>query len=373
MRQPFPELAEAVRSCATRILERFRATVMGVLPSADELTLTELLDHLPQALEDLAVALATTGGSVQRNFLSDSQQHGVCRYHQSYNLNELLVEYSILRALVFEEVSDAMGRMPGLQEISALNTGLDAASRRAVETFVKYQQREVQAGAEAQSKYLAFLSHDLRGSLNGILLTVEVLRRQKAPASEHGEWMNDLEMMRRSILDTVSAMDHFLHADQLRRGKVQVKLAEVNLSLIIREITMQFAERARTKGIEIIADTKVAPAVRTDKELIQLILQNLLGNAVKYTMRGGVRVITSQSSKGGCVITVEDDGPGIPAEQIENIFKPYMRGQTHGQQGLGLGLTIAQEAARLLDAKLTAESKVGSGSQFHLELPVHSV
>ena len=298
MRQPFPELASAVRGRSPRILERFRAMVQEVLPSADELTLMELLDHLPQALQDLAAALEATGGSLQKNFLTDSREHGVCRYHQSFNLSELLVEYSILRALVIEEVSGAVERTLALEEVAALNVGLDAASRRAAESFVAYQQREVNAHAEAQSKYLAFLSHDLRGSLNGILLTIEVLRRGPAGSIGKEEWLGDLEMMRRSILETVSAMDHFLHADQLKRGKVQVKLSEVNLAVLIPEIAAQFSERAKEKGIAIVADTTACPAVVTDRELVQLILQNLVGNAVKYTKKGRVRIITIGIGKG---------------------------------------------------------------------------
>jgi signal transduction histidine kinase len=369
MRQSFPDLAAAIRSRTARILEHFRALVKETLPSADELTLAELWDHLPHVLEDLAAALAATGGKLQARFLIDSRQHGVCRYHQSFNLSELLVEYSILRSLVIEEVSKGMDRSPSLEEIAALNAGLDAASRRAVESFVNHHQRRVQAGAEAYSKYLSFLSHDLRGSLNGILLTVEVLRREEGGSPDRSEFVDDLDMMRRSILDTVSAMDRFLHADKLRMGKVEVKLREVDLEALIREITLQFAEVAKEKGIAIEVETGNCPKVVSDRELVQLIVQNLLGNAVKYTKEGSVRIVTSHLPNSGCRITVADDGPGISTEQLEKIFQPYTRGTTHGQSGMGLGLTIAHEAAVLLKARLWAESQPGNGSNFHLELP----
>jgi signal transduction histidine kinase len=369
MRRAFPELAAAVEGQSARILERFRGMVKDALPSADELTLTELVDHLPQVLEDLAGALAAVGGTLPGNFLNDSRQHGVCRYHQSFNLSELLVEYSILRSLVMEEVTGALDRALALEEISALNAGLDAASRRAVESFVSYFQREVQAGAEAQSKYLSFLSHDLRGSLNGILLTVEVLRREQGGSAEHREFVNDLDLMRQSILDTVSGMERFLHADKFRRGKVEVKLSTVNLEALIHEVAAQFTEQAKEKGVEIAVETGNCPEVESDRELVQLILQNLLGNAVKYTKQGFVRISTHLLDRGKCRITVAYDGPGIPREQMGQIFQPYMRGPTHGQSGLGLGLTIAHEAAVLLKARLWAESQPGQGSKFHLELP----
>jgi len=369
MRQSFPDLASAVRSRAPRIMEHFRDLVKQSLPSADELTLAELTDHLPHVLEDLAVALAATGGILQASFVSDSREHGTSRYHQSFNLSELLVEHSILRSLVIEEVTKELERLPSLEEISALNAGMDAASRRAVESFVNHYQREVRAATEAHSKHLSFLSHDLRGNLNGILLTVEVLRRAGGGSPDRNEFVSDLDMMRRSILDTVSAMDRFLHADRLRRGKVEVKLVEIDLKSLIGEVTRQFAEQAKEKGVAIEAETGNCPKVVSDRELVQLILQNLLGNAVKYTKQGRVIVSTSPSGSGGCRITVADNGPGISKDRLEEIFQPYMRGATHGQPGMGLGLTIAHEAAVVLKSRLWAESQPGNGAKFHLDLP----
>lgn len=369
MRQSFPELAEALRSQSPQIMERFRELVKTVLPSADELTLAEVLDHLPRVLEDLAIALVAKAGALQSSFVVDSRQHGVCRYHQSFNLSELLVEHSILRSLVIEDVGRAMERNLSLEEISALNAGMDAASRRAVESFVNYHEQELQASSEAHSKYLSFLSHDLRGNLNGILLTVEVLRRAKAKTSKQRELMSDLDLMRRSILDTVSAMDRFLHADKLRRGKVEVKIVEFDLESLVREVATQYMEQAKDKGIEIKVQPNHCRNVKSDRELVQLIVQNLLGNAVKYTPKGRVEIQMAHSHNHRCQITIADEGPGIPKEQLERIFQPYMRGPTHGQKGLGLGLTIAHEAAALLKARLWAESELGRGTKFHLELP----
>ncbi len=207
MRQSFPELAAALRGRLERILERFRVTVKEILPSGDELTFNELRDGLPDALEDLATAFETTGMGMKQGLLADSRHHGVCRYHQSFNLSELLVEYSILRSIMIEEISKEMDRPLTLEEISAINVGLDASGRRAVESFVKHQQEEALAGPEAMSKYLSFISHDLRGSLNGILLTIEVLRREFVDSAGRNSWVDDLETMRKSILDTVGAME----------------------------------------------------------------------------------------------------------------------------------------------------------------------
>jgi signal transduction histidine kinase len=368
-RQPYPELADAVRGQSPQILERFRVMVKEVLPSADELTLNEVLDDLPNVIEDLATALESTGDSTQRFLVADAKQHGVCRFHQSYNLSELLIEYSVLRWIIIEEVASALGRMPTLEEIFALNVGLDVSNRRSVESFVAYQQREIQGHVEAQSKYLSFLSHDLRGSLNGILLTVEVLRRELGGVSAlHGS-LQDLDLMRRSILSTVATMDRLLHAERFRQGKVEVNLTSVNLPMVISEVVNQYSHQATEKGLDFWVDTSRCPSVISDRNLTSLILQNLVGNAVKYSKKGQIRVSSQPTDTAACRIAVADEGPGIPAEQLKEIFQPYRRGPTHGQSGDGLGLSIAHQAAILLKAKLWAESKVGVGSTFYLEFP----
>ncbi|HEX4054594.1 MAG TPA: HAMP domain-containing sensor histidine kinase [Tepidisphaeraceae bacterium] len=368
MRQAFPGLASAVRGRSPRILDRFITMVKEVLPSADEVTLNELLDHLPQALEDLAVAIAATGGEVQRDFLAESRQHGVCRYHQSFNLSELLVEYSILRSIVIEEVTISVERPLKLDEVSCLNVGLDAAARRAVESFVSYQQREIQSSAEAQTKYLAFLSHDLRGSLNAVLLTMEVLRRDLSGVEKRRGMIKDLESMRRSILDTVGRMDLFVFADRLRQGKLQPKPGNINLAIIIPEIAAQFSEAAGEKGLEILVDTSAQPTAVSDRALLGVILQSLLGNAVKFSGKGKIHVKTQPASGGGCRISVADEGLGIAAARLKQIFQPAPAAETPGKQ-MGLGLVIAHQSAALLNATLEVESEMGKGTTFRLDLP----
>jgi signal transduction histidine kinase len=369
MRQSFPELAAALRGRLERILERLRVTVKEILPSADELTFNELRDGLPDALEDLATAFETTGMGMKQGLLADSRHHGVCRYHQSFNLSELLVEYSILRSIMIEEISKEMDRPLTLDEISAINVGLDASGRRAVESFVKHQQEESLAGTEAMSKYLSFISHDLRGSLNGILLTIEVLRREFGASAGRNSWVDDLETMRKSILDTVGAMERFLHAERFRRKKVEVKPGPIKLQQVIPEMVLQYSEPAKNKGIEIIADSTDCATLTSDRELVQLILQNLVGNAVKYSKQGQVRIVARKIDNGAVRISVSDDGPGIAPEHLGRIFQPYIRGADHGEGGIGLGLSIAREAADLLNGRLWAENRASGGAVFHLELP----
>ena len=255
-------------------------------------------------------------------------------------------------------------------ESVAIHAAVDLIIRRSTAAFIDFQTTQLRAATEAQSKYLSFLSHDLRGGLNGVFLMIEVLRRELVKEPRFAESLEDLEMMRRSIFETIGTMDRFLHAERFRKGKVQVKPSRIDLSHLIAEISTQFAYQAKDKKLDLqIERGAPCPAV-TDRELVTMILQNLLSNAIKYTSQGYVRVAAKPDGEGGgCLVSVADQGLGIPHDKLGELFGAFTRGETHGQPGVGLGLSIARQAADVLGAKLWAESKVGEGSTFFLLVP----
>ena len=367
----FPEISQALRARTEKILERWASVVKQVLPAAEELTFTQLRDDLPRVMEQIAEALETDQPAATHELVDMAQPHGLVRFHQNYNINELLVEYHLLRRITLEEVADQLGRPMDASELVGINLGIDTALRRSVVTFVEHQTRQLQAATELQSRYLSFLSHDLRGGLNGALLMIEVLKREIAHEARFAETVNDLDVMRRSILDTVSTMDRFLHAERFRKGKVQVRLGAADVNALIQELVTQALYLATDKGISLTTELGAGCHVNSDRELLNLILQNLLSNAIKYTQHGTVTV-RSQSqattSEGGCRISIVDQGPGIAPERMADLFVPFTRGETHGQSGVGLGLSIAKQAADLLGAAITVESTLGKGSTFHVDI-----
>jgi signal transduction histidine kinase len=103
--------------------------------------------------------------------------------------------------------------------------------------------------------------------------------------------------------------------------------------------------------------------------LITVILQNVLANAVKYAPQGQVTIKATPARDGGCLVSIRDQGPGIEPELMNRLFSEFTRGQTHGQPGVGLGLSIARQAAEFIGARLWAESTLGQGSTFHIQIP----
>src|SRR5206468_2499103 len=122
----YPELAAALRARSGRILERWAQAVRQALPAADELTFTQLRDNLPKLLEQMADALAATGPKPADAMAASSGEHGGTRFHQKYDLAEVLAEYSLLRRMVVDETAAELGRPLALDESLALNLGTDA-------------------------------------------------------------------------------------------------------------------------------------------------------------------------------------------------------------------------------------------------------
>lgn len=365
----FPEIAAALRARSPHILAEWDALVREVLPSADRLAFDQLRDDLPQITEKMANSLESDRPGQMEELLSAAPSHGEVRFHQSFSLAEVLVEYDLLRAVVMEQVVTHLGRNIEADEVVGLNGVLDLSARRATLAYVDFQSRQLKAAAEAQSKYLSFLSHDLRGGLNGVFLMIEVLRRELADEPRLASTVHDLDTMRRSLLETVGTMDRFLHAERFRKGKVALKPGRIHVKPLVNETVSHLRYQAKDKGLQIRVDAPGDCTVTSDRELLSLIFQNLVSNAVKYAPAGEIVVSARSNDDGGCLVSVADQGPGIAPDRLNALFAAFTRGETHGQPGVGLGLSIARQAAEYLGAKLWAESNPGEGSTFFVQVP----
>src|SRR5690348_15605937 len=140
-----PEVASALRAVEEEVLAHWRANVLQTLPAADELTMQQLEDHLPMLIDKIAAALEASEPHPTNELIAISPVHGETRFHQNFNLNELLIEYHLLRRVMLEHVTRELGRDLDLQEAVALNVGLDTALRRSVVAFSEYQAIELKS------------------------------------------------------------------------------------------------------------------------------------------------------------------------------------------------------------------------------------
>jgi len=372
---PFPHLATAVRARTDFIVAEWEIAVRGTLPAADELTLQQLRNSLPSILQEVAAALASGKPRATRELIKGSRSHGATRFHENYNIRELIVEYRLLRRIVIEHISEALDDQLDARSNIALNMAIDTALQVGVVAFTEHLQQRIRASTDTQSKYLSFLSHDLRNHLNHAMLHLQLLAARLAKAPEYAKSVEDIESIKRAILQTTSGMDQLLQAELLRQECADVNAQRVDLKHLLSEITNQSRQDAQSKGLKLEVDVPEGAHTNSDESLLTLVLQNLLGNAVKYSSTGTIRITARDRAEGknsGWILSISDEGPGIASENLTSLFDAFKRGETHGKPGVGLGLTIAAQAARLLGGELTVESKLNVGSTFRLMLPSYA-
>lgn len=374
---PLPELAAAIRSRASEITRVWAEAIRHAIPRMDGKTFDELKDSVPAILEAMAMALSATDDDEIAALVRQSPVQGLTRYRQEYSVTEIMQEDRLLRAIVVTEVEGSLGRQMCVGEAAALHAVIDVMLQRAVVALVDEQQAKLRAAAEKELKYLSFLSHDMNNNLNGVLLSLELAVQQLESTSDRLAVAETLNAARDSIADTVGGMRQLLEHARLRGEATAATgrdLGPVDLYAVAANVVRQVASDARAKGIELTADVPPGTVANGNRELLALVLQNLLGNAIKYSTSGTVRVAAEHRSgptaKPGCwVVSVSDQGPGIAPDQRAALFEAFRRGEAHGQAGVGLGLAIAAQAAKLQGAELTVDSAVGLGSTFSLCLP----
>ena len=238
--------------------------------------------------------------------------------------------------------------------------------------------------ADGTRKYLAFVSHELNNNLGGLLCCLNLLRRQVRADDIDRHAVGDmLDNATQIVQDTVLATSRFLHVERARHKGTPPDPAPVRLHELARRLTVQFSPQAQHKGLTLRFDVPRDAAVVSNRELIFLVLQNLVGNAIKFSHKGTVRIGADVDAETNTVtaLWVSDEGPGIPPHYLVHIFRAFRRGTPDADTadeaasvsqfpaGMGLGLTVANEAARLLGARLKVTSLPDRGATFLLVFP----
>ena len=226
--------------------------------------------------------------------------------------------------------------------------------------------------SDRELKSIFFLTHDLNNNLNAIMLQLKLLRQRLAGVSGLGDELCMLDHAQHSILHTTEGMQRLRTHARLRGEGHALNLRAVSLLELANLVAQQNSLQARLKTLNLSVDVPADALVESDPDLIVLILQNLVGNSVKYSTRGQVTIRAQQNEEHDrWMLSVSDEGPGIEPHQLKDISNQTHGGASASQQGAcrGLGLAIASEAARLLGAELSVSSQVGVGTIFCLQFP----
>jgi signal transduction histidine kinase/purine-cytosine permease-like protein/ActR/RegA family two-component response regulator len=227
---------------------------------------------------------------------------------------------------------------------------------------------------QAKSRFITTISHELRTPLNSILGYAQILERDLGlPPYRRAA----LEVIRKSGDHVVSLIDGLLDIARIETGRLTLVKSEIRFEDFLIQLVDMFQLEARNKGIAFAyhPTPPLPPAVRGDRKRVAQLLINLLGNAVKYTVRGQVTFRIRYATE-IAVFEIEDSGPGIAADDLERIFLPFERADNPGNPavgGVGLGLTISNMLTGLMGGELSIHSTVGIGSRFTVRLFLPSV
>ncbi|MCB1427834.1 MAG: response regulator [Nitratireductor sp.] len=237
--------------------------------------------------------------------------------------------------------------------------------------------RGAEAGNRAKSSFLATISHEIRTPLNAIIGLSEILLEKRRLQREVQE---DVHSIRRSGEMLLDILNEVLDYTSIENNALKLEEREIHLSELLDSCIDLFRSNAAKKGVELSLVSHRESADRwivSDPTRLRQMLLNLIGNAVKFTDVGSVTVTVRledmEDQPAGLGIEVSDTGPGISAEGLEKLFKPFAQVDssiTRKYGGTGLGLAITKGIAEKMNGKIGAESTPGQGSTFWIRLPV---
>ncbi len=227
--------------------------------------------------------------------------------------------------------------------------------------------------SRAKSRFLANMSHELRTPLNGILGFAQLLAREPEQSDRNRERLRVIGSSGDHLLGLINDV---LDLARVEAGRVELRPAPFVLRDLLRDIEPGFSQRALQRGLvfRVHVEALTDNAVFGDAKRLRQVLENLLGNAVKFTRVGEVTLTVRGSQSGQVEFVVADTGPGMAAEDVARLFKPFSQAEQGRpqEQGAGLGLAISQHLVGLMGGEIRVASEPGRGSEFRFSVPLAS-
>lgn len=254
-------------------------------------------------------------------------------------------------------------------DFSRLNNELANAQRELVK-----KNAELDRLNQQKNQFLGIAAHDLRNPLEVILMYSQFLLEDAKDVLEE-EQIDFINTIRSSSSFMLNLVNNFLDYSKIEAGKLELELSKVDLKKLIEENVKRNQILAERKEIQIdfTAEDEI-PLMLLDESKIEQVLNNLIGNAVKFSSHNDIIKICLQKRDSDVVIKVEDNGPGISADEAEKLFHPFEKGKnkaTAGEKSTGLGLAIVKRIVEGHGGKISVESEAGKGSVFLFSLPLN--
>jgi len=382
-------IADRIQQEARDLSARWFDRLKQLLPvgATDVFPSRELLDHIPELLREIGAYLRTPEDeeiAANTSVLSKSRELGLLRHRQAASVHQLLREYEILGRILQAFVAEETARMPAkpsasdcIAVIGRVHRAVHILMQTTVDTFVAEYTVTIARQTRQLESFNRTVSHELRNPLGtlgyalSILSTPEVFgdegrRRQILSLAER-----DCARMR-ELINTISQLTRASDAE------ATPNIQRVEGAAIAREVARQLQSMAQGRGVTVRCGD--LPVLLVDPARLELILMNLVSNAIKYSdpakPERHVEITGGASGDGTRLwITVRDNGIGIPQSAIGRLFTHFFRAHAERDRelatdGVGLGLSIVAECAKALGGEVTVTSTEGAGSAFTLTLPI---
>ena len=283
----------------------------------------------------------------------------------------LVLTGDVMRAVTgvgFAVAVALMVRLARVHNTAITQAMVIAEERKTLLEELSVQRREAEHANAAKTTFLASVSHDLRQPMHSIALLVEAARQRG-----HAE-PDVVEQIGASVQSMDDLLNALLEVSKLDAGAVPLNLRAFSIADVLEPVRLKFDAQARAKGLRL---ELTAPSVRVHSDAFQLerIVSNLVANAIRYTVHGGVRVRCRQ--RGNTLwVQVWDSGIGIARQHRDKVFEEFFqvsRTSRTSRQGLGLGLAIVQRAVHRLGHAVRLRSREGRGSVFEVGVPLASL